>query len=62
MFISRKRYEMELENARCEGAEKVWEQVSRDREFERIHERITSLEKMINKPNTVGFETGERKC
>ena len=62
MFISRKRYEMELENARREGAEKVWEQVSRDREFERIHERITSLEKMINKQNTVGFETGERKC
>ena len=56
MFISRKRYEMELAKAREEGFCKAMEQRNMDENFMRIHERIDSLEKIINKPVTVpGF-------
>lgn len=56
MFITRKHFEEELENARRKG----YEQASKDRYFEEsfrtIHERIDRLADMINKPVTVpGF-------
>ena len=69
MFITRKRYEAELEKARKEGAEKVWQERHNNDRFAEIHQRIDRLcegmaqiEKKISQPNRVGFETGERKC
>ena len=62
MFITRKRFERELEKAREEGYCQAMEQRNRDENFRCIHERIDRLENMINKPNPIGFEQGERKC
>jgi hypothetical protein len=62
MIISRKRYEAELEKARREGFEQAMKERYQEESFRTIHERINRLENMINKPNPVGFETGERKC
>ena len=62
MFITRKRFEEELEKAHEEGYCKAMAQRNVDDQFRNIHERIDRLADMINKPNPVGFETGERKC
>jgi hypothetical protein len=69
MFITRKRFEMELENARAEGFNRAMERRNMDDQFMRIHERIDRLSEnfdrladKINQPNRVGFEMGERKC
>ena len=62
MLISRKRFERELEKAREEGYCKAIERHSIDENFRCIHERIDRLADMINKPNPIGFEQGERKC
>lgn len=62
MLISRKRYEAELENARCEGYKQASKERYYEESFRMIHERIDRLEDMINKPNSIGFETGEHKC
>lgn len=56
MFISRKRYEAELEKARREGYEQASKERYYDESFRTIHERIDRLVDMINKPITVpGF-------
>lgn len=56
MFISRKRYEAELEKARREGFEQASKERYYDESFRLIHERIDRLSDMINKPITVpGF-------
>ena len=56
MFISRKRYEAELAEARNEGWNKAMEQRNMDENFRHIHERIDRLADMINRPITVpGF-------
>ena len=62
MFISRKRFEEELNKAREEGWNRAMNQRNMDDQFRSIHERIDSLEVVINKPNSIGFEKGERKC
>ena len=62
MLISHKRYEAELEKARREGYEQASKERYYDESFRVIHERIDRLENMITKPNTIGFEQGERKC
>ena len=65
MFITRKRYEEELEKARESGFNQAMELRARDDQFKYIHERIDSIAKeveKITKPKPVGFETGERKC
>ena len=43
MFISKKRFEAELEKARCEGAEKVWRDRQEADRFNEIHQRIDHL-------------------
>lgn len=60
MFISRKRYEAELEKARREGYEQASKERYYDESFRVIHERIDRLADMINKPNPIGFDKGER--
>ena len=56
MFISRKRYEAELEKARREGYEQASKERYYDESFRMIHEQIDRLADMINKPVTVpGF-------
>ena len=56
MFISRKRYEEELNKAREEGWNRAMERRNTDEQFRAIHERISSLADKINKPVTVpGF-------
>ena len=62
MFISKKRFEEELNKAREEGWNRAMNQRNMDDQFRSIHERIDRLEDMINKPKSVGFETGDRKC
>lgn len=43
MFISRKKYEADLEAARREGAEKVWEQQRMDSCMREVHQRIDGI-------------------
>lgn len=69
MFISKKKYEAELEKARREGYEQASKERYYDESFRMIHERIDRLAEkvenlavVINMPKPVGFETGERKC
>ena len=62
MLISRKRYEEELNKAWEEGWNMAMEQRNTEDQFRCVHERIDHLENMINKPNQIGFEKGERKC
>lgn len=47
MFISRKRYEAELEKARREGAEKVYQDQSMDRHFTEVHQRIDQIARRL---------------
>ena len=62
MFITKKRFEKELENARAEGFSKAMERSRTDEQFRYIHERLDRLADKINQTKPVGFETGERKC
>ena len=65
MFISKKRFEEELEKARQSGFNQAMERKSLDDQFRYIHERIDTITKeveKINQPKPVGFETGDRKC
>lgn len=62
MFISRKRFEEELNKAREEGWNSAMERRNMDERFREIHERIDRLADMSNKPNPIGFKEGERKC
>ena len=69
MFITRKRFEKELENARAEGFNKAMERCHTDDQFRIIHERLDRLSEnfsrlsdMVNKPISIGFGTGEGKC
>ena len=69
MFITRKRFEKELENARSEGFNRAMDLRNREDQFRNIHERLDRLAEnfdrladKINQPKPVGFETGERKC
>ena len=62
MFITRKRYEKELNKARESGFNQAMEQRYMDDRFREIHERIDRLADKISQPKPVGFETGERKC
>ena len=62
MIISRKRYEAELEKARESGFNQAMELRNTEERFRYVHERLDRFENMINKPNTIGFEQGERKC
>lgn len=43
MFISRKRFEAELEKARCEAAEKMWQERRQTEQFCEIHQRIDQM-------------------
>ena len=43
MFISRKKYESALEEARKEGAEKVWEQQRMDNCVSEVHRRMDAV-------------------
>lgn len=43
MIISRKRFEAELEKARCEAAEKVWQDRHNAEQFREVHQRIDRL-------------------
>ena len=43
MFISKKRFEAELEKARCEAAEKVWQDRHNAEQFRDVHQRIDRL-------------------
>ncbi len=68
MFITRKRFEAELEKARCEGAEKVWRDLANERQFAELHERIdrlatviNNLDAQINAPICCEVR-GERRC
>ena len=69
MFITRKRYEAELEKARESGFNQAMERRNTDDQFRYIHERLDRLSEnfdrladKINQPKRVGFEMGERKC
>lgn len=62
MFISRKKFEAELEKAYRNGFDQAMDRRNMDDQFRSINERIDRLADMINKPKPVGFETGERKC
>lgn len=43
MFITRKKFEAELEKARSEAAEKVWQDMNTNDRFNDIHRRIDHL-------------------
>lgn len=43
MFISRKRFEAELEKARCEAVEKIWRDRQEADRFNEIHQRIDRM-------------------
>lgn len=67
MFITRRRYEADLEKARAEVAEKIWQEQSRNERITEINQRIDRLgeavariEKQINQPLTIGFEGGRK--
>lgn len=69
MFITKKRYEKELEEARASGFNQAMERRNTDDQFRFIHERLDRLAEnfdrlaeKINQPKPIGFEMGERKC
>lgn len=62
MFITKKRYEEELEKARQNGFDEGYKdalkhQYEQER-FREIHQRIDRLAERIEKPNTIGFTDG----
>ena len=56
MFITRKRFEEKLKEARAEGYEQAMKDRYQEEAFRHVHERIDRLADMINKPVTIpGF-------
>ena len=47
MFISKKRLERILEEARREAENKVWNECARQRESERLDKRISDIERKV---------------
>lgn len=63
MFISKKRYEEELEKARMKGFEEATKQFCEEERFRDLHRRIDNLADRIEKPKTIGFtDGGVNKC
>ena len=59
MFITKKRFERELEAAKNTAVNEVLKERWLDDRFREIHERIDNIEKKINAPKPVpGFADG----
>ena len=58
MFITKKKYEKELEKARRKGYEEATKDKYLEDNFRAVHDRIDRLIEKIKKPNTIGFTDG----
>ena len=58
MFITKKRYEEELEKARQKGFEEAEKRYWEGERFREIHQRIDRLAELVEKPRTIGFTEG----
>lgn len=63
MFITKKRYEEELEKARLKGFEEAEKRYWEEERIRVIYERIDSLAEKVDKTKPIGFtDGGVNKC